>query len=242
MVSLYDLQLLDGSNEKEFNQISVLAVGIGVGVDNKQRHTGFIILYDGKYSIMHHGWHNHFLHQITKEEIDENFQWFAPVQSMNSDHQEDFVDWLMAHWEANRNNIPYSVVYDPSTPYYNSDSSYKRRNDGEGLTCATFVMESLRSFGWEMFNYDTWKQREKDPSWFQTIFKKLKEHIIEHPRLRITQKHIDAQDANSKQSPRFKPEEVVTGVNVFKDVSCQITMKVAENHACSLLQKAGWPK
>jgi hypothetical protein len=105
--------------------------------------------------------------------------------------------------------ISYSTSYDGGEYFDNGTLNYNRSCNGEGLTCATFVMAVFKALGFDLVQCDTWQEREDDKVWKRHIASCLEqwgretgEDVTEH--ISVIRNNVDG--------IRFRPEEVAEGV------------------------------
>jgi hypothetical protein len=82
-------------------------------------------------------------------------------------------------------------------------TSIKRRSNtpGEGLTCATYVVEVMETLGFTPFDKDGWIPTDEDAAW--------QKRVIEFYRQRYPEwaDHFEAEKANIG-GPRYRPDHV----------------------------------
>lgn len=76
---------------------------------------------------------------------------------------------------------------------------------GKGLTCATFIVAVLQTYGHILIDSASWPERDEDKNWQEWILRILERHA--------TAEHVEAvrQDVGAA---RFRPDEIVAAGNL----------------------------
>lgn len=204
-----DLTCSDYSN---FDDIEHFAVAISGSIE--QRHVGLIINTGTNHRMLHLGWHNRLALENVKNELEspQNYCW-SECDSLDPLVKESFSDWLLAVWEVNKDSqIPYSIKYNLVSYIDPETHSYRYRSEGQGLTCATFVIECFSGFSINIVDKDSWEHRSEDKIWAEKIVKWLS-----HPKSAATANHVEIQRAEIDYAVRFRPEEVLSAAVNFID-------------------------
>ncbi|MEQ3529813.1 hypothetical protein [Pseudoalteromonas sp. XMcav11-Q] len=90
-------------------------------------------------------------------------------------------------------------------------------NSTDGFTCATFVLEILKSLGVELVDWSSWPSAsQKDIAFKQHILSQLESFSVKRPDI-VTKDFLLGQK-NKLYDPRFKPQEVIAATE-FKEAS-----------------------
>ena len=101
--------------------------------------------------------------------------------------------------------VPYSPHYE-GVYLEKGTLRYERGAPGEGLTCATYMLEVFDALGFELVLRDTWPVREQeDREWVEWIISELEKNA------HCTPEHIQA-IRDHPIGVRFRPEEVAGAV------------------------------
>lgn len=181
----------------------------------QQRHVGIFMKKrgDSKASLLHLGWHNS-LSLDDNENIGEGYHYLNVLEDLSDSLKEMLVDHLHAAWTVNGSDIPYSLLYDSSVKYFEDSGEWKDSEPGHGLTCATFVIECFKSYGFEFIDYGSWPVRAEDQPWKDRIL-----WVLENNTEDINPEHVSKQRALANNIVRFRPEEVAAAANKCKSGS-----------------------
>lgn len=197
------------AQQQEFT--AALAIKRSTG-DSKQKHVA--LLYretDGADWLLHLGWHHILYHEPWTAE----YHWI-PFQHLESEVLDGLVDLavIVARRPANR-SIPYSAVYEPRQ-YFDHSGDYIRQADGDGLTCATFILALFRRWGLPLINESSWPEgREGDANWVLRIVRGLFKWSQSH-QIEIPLPHFFAQLRQRWALRRYRPEEVCACAEIFQ--------------------------
>jgi hypothetical protein len=188
----------------------VLAIaGHPITLTDDQRHTGFVVRgNDGKLWQLHQAWHNRFF----CEEAQPEYAYTSPA-CLDEYAAAPIIGFLFALHDDTSGRIPYSIAYQPVN--YFVDGRYVQTAPGQGLTCATFVLEVLRHHGIDIINRDTWPP---------TVNAAWQQRTVSH--FAPTSEHFLAQCAAIGKVARFTPEQVVGAAYYFADT--RVTYSEAE--------------
>lgn len=178
----------------------VAIAGHPITLTDGQRHTGFIARgNDGNLWQLHQAWHNRFRCDPAQPQ-------YAYTTSTRLDEfaSAPIIGFLFALHDDTNGHIPYSIIYEPLN--YFSEGHYVLTAPGQGLTCATFVLEVLRQHGIDVIDRDTWPTNT-NAGWQTNILSNFAP----------TSEEFLAQCAAIGKVARFTPEEVVGAVYHFTD-------------------------
>jgi hypothetical protein len=122
--------------------------------------------------------------------------WIAP--DLNEEDQRILAATIDAWLDENENKIPYSVAHPGGVVF--RDKVWIGNEPGQGLTCATFIVELFNELGIPFINVETWQQRNGDIEWAEWILSLLSENM--------TSEHIEAQKKKIGQNVRIRPSDI----------------------------------
>lgn len=169
-------------------------------------HIGFVYRKEsGEIVLSHLGWHRHF---YGSQVVEDAYLWLESC--LDSDLSEQVAAYLESVNERNPyDSIPYSIHY-PTNPF-DDLGKYLARADGQGLTCATYVLAVLERLSIPLINRGSWPQgREEDVAWAAMILDSLPQW--QPP---ATPEHIAAQEHAVPNVVRFRPEEIATAFDAY---------------------------
>ena len=137
-----------------------------------------------------------FHHDLRDEEFDGTYWWSGTGLTTE---EEKFLAAISSLVHEGDPSIPYG--FQVTGEVFDQSGNYTERPIGEGLTCATFVLAILRTYGFKPMDMNTWESRDEDAQWQQTILAALEENGAE-------QSHIE-EIRRGGPSLRCRPEEVV---------------------------------
>ena len=189
-----------------------LGIGIVESPACKTWHIGIIYNENGQTRIIHLAWDCSLKDEIVPKE----YHW--GLSSLDNDERALVAAW-MPELRNNRNNIRYAFTR-KYKPVFNKDGKYIESHLGEGLTCATFVMEVFEWLFFPVIDQKSWEKRNTDQPFFDCILGFLRSRLDNEYI-----KHIE----NNRDVPRFRPEEVAAGViGDEPPLSFQNALKTAE--------------
>jgi len=160
-----------------------------------RQHIGLLYL-DGDASVrlLHLAWH----HDLRKELPSDKYLWQnISLDETNMIHLATMCELI---YESNKDGIPYGLCVEGAG--FAKDGTLLPEEHGAGLTCATFVIQVLRSQGFMIIDFNAWKHRKSDKVWQRQVAQDLQKNGA-------SQKHMDYQRRKIKEgAARFKPEEV----------------------------------
>jgi hypothetical protein len=108
---------------------------------------------------------------------------------------------------AGGDKVPYGVGYRIGGIYLDKKTlKYVVTAPGEGLTCATYVVEVLETLGFTPFDKDSWMPTDEDTAWQKRIIEYYRRHYPE------SIDHFEAEKANIG-GPRYRPDHVAAAGN-----------------------------
>lgn len=182
--------------------IAFAIVGSAATRDTRQKHVALVYKADNsKVMLLHLGWHQSLYHH----EWQGKYQWLE-VRGLDRELQETFADWAVLVADASPGiPIPYSIIFNPGQNF-DVDGHFINRNDGSGLTCATFLLALFNDYHLPLIDIDSWPEsRSGDLTWVRTILKKLREEVLLN---RLPAWEWVEQAKRRHKLKRFRPEEV----------------------------------
>lgn len=165
-------------------------------------HSGILYcLPDGQSRVVHLAFH----HDLRDEEATLPFRW----AHINLDEDNKILlAYLVSRIKGSGTLIPYGfdasgICFDPASGQLLPAPS------GKGLTCATFILAALRTYGYELVDALSWPERPEDQGWQQ--------EMIEYLKGISSCDHINALQGDVGAS-RFRPAEVVGAAVVDADM------------------------
>ena len=109
--------------------------------------------------------------------------------------------WL----EDNNGKIPYSVAHKGGIVF--RDGIWIGDSPGQGLTCATFLVELFKYLGIPFIDEGSWLRRPGDEEWAVNILGLIAANPPSHLPA-MTQEHVDAQMESIGETVRIRPSDV----------------------------------
>ncbi|MFV3073157.1 hypothetical protein [Niveispirillum fermenti] len=164
-------------------------------ISGDQWHTGMLYIHEGKARLRHLCSHNH-LEDEPAEELHYLWTEVAAIGSINK----RLIALRLG--KGGKNKVPYGVGFLDNGHYLDKQTlHYTKTELGMGLTCATYVMEILHTFGFKPFTISEWTPNDGDVHWQRSILQYFKQC---HPD---AEKHFETEQQNIG-SPRFHPQHV----------------------------------
>lgn len=185
-------------------QASSLAFGIQK-VSSSQLHAALIYRNDdGDPWLLHLRGHE----ELSHEPWDASFHWIEFV-GIPVKVQELLADWaVIVAGNGNANPIPYSIILSKERNFA-EDGTFINRNDGSGLTCATFLLKIFQDYGLPLIDQESWPQgRMSDIKWAQKI--------LSYFRKKYPGSHFTIQLERVFKIKRFRPEETVSTAALYQ--------------------------
>ncbi|WP_177228288.1 hypothetical protein [Paraburkholderia megapolitana] len=181
-------------------------IGVAIGGALDQRHVGLLFRAGSRdIQFLHLAWHHH----LKCGRPDPGYGWVA-CPSFDDEEANMFATWALAVYNANVGSMPYGLNYALGSQFDDA-GKFIASTDGEGLTCATFLMALFRSFGYDAVEEQSWVNRESDRAFHEKIVTALRSAPSADPQ------HVAAQERHIGTAPRFRPEEVAVALNAYVD-------------------------
>lgn len=179
--------------------------GIGIQLTNaarRQFHTTAIYKMNG--SLLIGDLQSHLAIGRIEAQVDENIQWIAPDLSV--DDQKILAHKIDAWLIENPGKIPYSVAHNPGGVVW-KENVWIGTEPGQGLTCATFIVELFKELGIPFISVDDWKKRPGDDEWAIGILKALSGQMSDE--------HVEAQKIRIGKTIRIRPSDVASAAHLL---------------------------
>lgn len=189
--------------------LAIVIAGEPVTRTAGQRHAGFMVKSpDGRLWLFDLAWHNIYRCSPMTEEYAYIVAEFLDPFSANA-----VIGFLATLYAANKDRLPYSINYEDGEYFDKATGVPLKTGLGQGLTCATFVLEALSRYGFELIDKSTWPRTEENRKWQEDILNKL----IAHTRIPYSIDNFLAQFELVGEVPRFRPEEAIGAASYFED-------------------------
>ena len=147
-----------------------------------------------------------------KAEPNENIYWVAP--DLVEEEQRILAAKIDAWLDKNENKIPYSVAHPGGVVF--RDDIWIGDEPGQGLTCATFIIELFKELAIPFIDVKTWQKRDGDEQWAERILFFISKSM--------SQEHIVAQQSRIGESVRVRPTDVAAaGLLVSQTMEAALT-------------------
>lgn len=186
--------------QNDINEIPLLAVAIkktSAGLN----HTGMLYKRNSreKTKLFHLEWH----HKLTNENAEEKIG-YCWGESDLCDAVKRRIIGQIINILRHKDNPPVQYGFSRHGLSFDEKGYYIKTLAGEGLTCATFVLDIFKSVGIPILKEDGWPTRDEDQEWKEFIVSELEKTP------NIEEDHIEALK-QSENIVRFRPEEVAAG-------------------------------
>lgn len=193
-----------------------LSLNISISGSPEQRHIGFEVIDQGNTLIYHLAFHCMF-RKDTSEFYTLRIDPYLRVDLPNfSEHEKLHLSrHLEVIYTKSAGKIPYGFNYVPDSVLTAEGDVEKDLPAGSGLTCATFILQVLRSQSFDIIDLESWESRDEDKDWQSKILTMLKE------KSSASKEHLEALEAHMGTAARFKPEEVAGCANAYDEEPIQ---------------------
>lgn len=160
----------------------------------KQLHVVTLYRFDDR--LMIGDLQNHLISRRADARPSESLFWIAP--DLSQEDQRILAAKVDAWLDDNAGKIPYSVAHPGGVIF--KDNIWVGKEPGQGLTCATFIVELFNELGIPFINVGTWKVRSGDTEWAERILE-----AISHS---MSPEHVEAQRNRIGNSVRVRPADI----------------------------------
>ena len=170
-------------------------------ITEEQRHTGFIFPDADNIPVLaHYAWHKDF-------RIDNNIGNYA-MHWLRFIPERTAIPIIMELYRIKKvNDIPYGIVNVKGTSFIEGSMIPVSSNQGESLTCSTFVLCILEQFAFPIIDRDTWEITDNDIEWQRSALQSLENSL--------SNSSIDMQLRSIGKFPRIRPEQIVGACAIF---------------------------
>lgn len=148
-------------------------------------------------------------------EQNESSYWVAP--DLSTEDQRILAAKIDAWLDKNENKIPYSVAHLGGVVF--RDDVWVGDEPGQGLTCATFIIELFKELAIPFIDIETWQHRPGDKEWSEKILSWISGSM--------SQEHVAAQRERLGEAIRVRPSDVVAA-GLLVDQSMDMALTFAE--------------
>ncbi|MGL6559306.1 hypothetical protein ACSZNH_21980 [Aeromonas dhakensis] len=225
-ISLYKVE----DNLPNETILAIVITGEHVTRNAGQRHAGFVVQANEKLWLYDLAYHNY----IRQIELKPGYA-YVDNDFLDQYSAQAIATYLSIIYHENKGNLPYSIKWDHDGKYFDENTGkYLKTEPGDGLTCATFVLEILKSYGFDLVETSTWEITEENTIWQENIIKGLKENIPS------AKNDLTQQLPYVGKSPRFKPEEVLGAAGCYEETPlCYDMVSSASNQVIHELKRLG---
>jgi hypothetical protein len=180
-----------------------LHFGIAIMVSNRasqQLHVA--ALYRSNGNIMIGDVQTHLQARRTIARPNERWKWIA--LDLSQEDQKILAATVDSWLELNPDKIPYSVAHPGGVIF--KDNVWVGNTPGQGLTCATFVVELFNELGIPFIAKDTWLTRPDDDIWAKNILGLLAANM--------PAAHVKAQYDSIGKVVRVRPSDVAAAAHL----------------------------
>lgn len=160
----------------------------------RQLHTAALYRFDNR--LMIGDLQGHLRARRAEVRPSDSFFWIAP--DLNQEDQRILAATIDAWLDVNEGKIPYSVAHPGGVVF--KDNVWVGNEPGQGLTCATFIVELFSELGIPFIDVETWQHRPEDAEW--------KKRILALMSNSMSQEHINGQLAKIGQTIRIRPADI----------------------------------
>ena len=170
-------------------------------INQEQRHTGFIFPdADNNPVLAHFAWHKDFRETSNIGNYAMHWLQFIPERTA--------IPIIMELCRIKGvNNIPYGIINREGIKFVDGVMVPVCDNNGESLTCSTFVLCILEQFAFPIIDRKTWEIMEDDIEWQKDILRNLEGLLSKNV--------MDRQLNAIGEFPRVKPEQIVGACAIF---------------------------
>ena len=179
-----------------------LALAITGGVeDDDQRHTGFLVRsFDDENFLFHLGFNNGYRKNRMGSKYD-----YLLVPALEPETANSIITFLVMLLENTGGNVQYSIAWE-SEEYFDADGKLMKVAAVDGFTCATFVLETMKRYGLDLVDRQTWPLTEGNKDWQIDML---------NNKLQLPVEQYLAQFDVVGKYPRIKPEEALGAAHYY---------------------------
>jgi len=185
---------------------------------DRQFHAAMLYVCDGNLMIGDLQSHMRIRRDFAK--TNNRVFWIAP--DLSYEDQKILATKLDAWLTLNPDGIPYSVAHPGGVTF--RDDVWVGNEPGQGLTCATFVVELFNELGIPFVNKETWQVRQGDDEWAR--------HILDLIGADMSPEHINAQMERIGTTVRIRPSDIfAAGILINQETEDSLPFEVVSPSA-----------
>lgn len=187
--------------------LAIVIAGEPVTHTPGQRHAGFVVKGDNQSLwLFDLAWHN----MCRKGPIGAGYA-YVIAEFLDPFAANAIMAFLGNVYLANKDRFTYAIGWDDNGEYFEKGTGKALKTGlGEGLTCATFVLEVLKRYGFDLVDASTWPLTDENAQWQAAMLNRL---IQSRPD------SIDdflVQFDQVGKVPRFRPEEAIGAASYYE--------------------------
>lgn len=165
-----------------------------------QRHTGFVVKdLMGRCQLFHLAGNNRYV----RSDFDERYNYLI-IPRLEPEVEMPIISFLYYLLEQTKGRVAYSVIWTDAQQF--DEAGLPVTNDAsDGFTCATFVLETLRRYGFDLVDRSSWPLDEGDAIWQRGIL-----DIAD-----LSSEQFLAQVEKVGKFPRFRPEQALGAAHYY---------------------------
>lgn len=188
--------------------LTIAITGDKVTRSTGQRHTGFVVQSDDrKLWLFDLAWHK----SVRRCELIRSYA-FPPDIFIDEYSAATITAFLALNHKRSQDEIKYSIGWNERNYFDSQSDAYIAKEHGDGLTCATFVLEVLKHHGFDMIARQTWPVTEEDKTWQEAKLMQLKEEDIPP-----SAEDFEVQSSLIGIAPRYRPEQVIAAATLYDE-------------------------
>lgn len=168
----------------------------------QQRHTGFIYIKNQIPTLAHFGGKDYFRSETNIQGYAMSWLDFLPERTANA---------IITELELIAKNLtfkaPYGIINEGGTEFHEGVLIKNPNTEGDGLTCAVFIICLLEQFDFPLIDRESWELTNEDKRWQEWIL-----NLLEG---RLNPEYMKVQRENVGLVKRFRPEQVVGAGCIF---------------------------
>lgn len=182
------------------DDVSLALVICGETTDDGQRHTGFVVRnLLGEVWLYHLGGNDRYLRTPFTPRYS-----YLLIPIMQPENASSIINFLTILYDVTGGKVKYSIGWDDKE-YIDDAGALVALEAGDGFTCATFVLESLKRYGMDLVARKTWPITAQDTAWQEGILKVAQ----------LAPEQFFAQVKQVGKYPRFRPEQALGAAHYF---------------------------
>jgi len=187
--------------------LAIVIAGSQITDSIDQRHAGFVARGGNDDLLLFDlAWHD----ALRQTPISHEYAYLI-ADFLDPVNASAIIAFLVTLHHANKEKFTYSINYEDGE-YFDKNTGQKlKTKPGQGLTCATFVLEVLSRYGFMLIDKKTWPLTTENEKWQQDILSKL---MTSRPA--SVDEFLPQVDLVGKV-PRVKPEEALGAASLYDE-------------------------